>query len=192
MQTKADEDFLGDLLAEVDTNVLPRASRHPPKQLTRRTRALSPPIQSAKSLSVKRVKLDSPPAHDDDDGNFIGGMDDDDIPMSDPAPSSPVQKAVERKAQVAIKAEEEDDYDAMEVAQADGIAAASVNMSGSRPVPKLVKPDPYPTPASSSPTRPPPEEVDASAWNNVTSRLNVISSSPPTDTRTYGDRKSVV
>ncbi|KFZ17349.1 hypothetical protein V502_04634 [Pseudogymnoascus sp. VKM F-4520 (FW-2644)] len=190
VKTKADDDFLGDLLAEVDTNVLPRASHHPPKQLTRRTRALSPPIQSAKSLSAKRVKLgnpnDAPLAHDDDDGNFLGGMDDDDVPMSDPAPSSPVQKAVERKAQVAIKAEEEDDYDAMEVAQADGIAAASVNMSGSRPVPKLLKPDPYPTPASSSPTRPPPDEVDASAWNNVTSRLNVISSSPPTDTRTYG------
>jgi DNA polymerase alpha subunit A len=73
---------------------------------------------------------DAPLAHDDDDGNFIGGMDDDDVPMSDPAPSSPVQKAVERKAQVAIKAEEEDDYDAMEVAQADGIAAFET-----RPIP---------------------------------------------------------
>lgn len=112
-------------------------------------------------------------------------MDDDDLSMIDPAPSSPVQKAMERKAQIAIKAEEEED-DVMEVAQTDGITAASVNMSGSRPVPKLSKPDPYPTPGSSSPTRPPSDSVDASTWNNVTSRLNVISSSPPTDTRSFG------
>jgi len=186
---------LGDLLAEVETNVLPRASHHPPKQQRpqerRKPRALSPPIKDVTYQSAKRVKLQDsnsnlPSYIDDDDGDYMRGMDDDDLPMSDPAPSSPVTKALERKAQISIKAEEEEEDDVMEVAHTDGVAAASVNMSGTRPVPKLAKPDPYPLPASSSPTRPPADEVDASAWNNVTSRLDVISSSPPTDTRTFG------
>ncbi len=119
-----------------------------------------------------------------DDGDFIHSFEDDEMPMSDPQPSSPIAKAVERKAQVTVKAEEEDE-DMMEVAQADGILAPSVNMSGTRPVPKVSKSDPYPSPASSSPTRLPADNIDASSWNEVTQKLNIASNNPP-ETRSFG------
>lgn len=112
-------------------------------------------------------------------------MDDENLPLDDPAPSSPIAKAVERKANN-IKVEDEDEDDGMEVAQAGGITTASVNMSGTRPPPKIKKSEAYPSPASSSPTRPPTSQVDASAWNDVTSRLNVMSSTPPTETMGFG------
>ena len=109
-------------------------------------------------------------------------MDDDDLPI--PQPSSPAVKAVERKAQVAVKAEDDDEEDMMEVSQAASIVTASVNMSGTRLVSKLKKSEAYPTPASSSPTRPAPKHVDASSWNDVTGKLNVMSSQA--DTTSYG------
>lgn len=111
----------------------------------------------------------------DNDGDFMMNMDDDDMPLDDPPPSSPVVKAVERK-QVAVKAEVEDEDDMMEVAQADGIVTASVNMSGKRPVPKISKTEVFPTPVSSSPIKGD-DRVDSSAWTGVTSKLNVVNSS---------------
>jgi DNA polymerase alpha subunit A len=119
---------------------------------------------------------------------------DDDLPMSDPAPSSPVAKAVQRKAAVAIKNEEEEDDDMMEVSQADGVAVASVNISGTRPVPKFQKISAYPTPQSSSPTRPPTNAVDASTWNDVTEKLNIIDSGPPVESTSFGkmDHKDAI
>jgi DNA polymerase alpha subunit A len=113
-------------------------------------------------------------------------MDDGDLLLDDPQPSSPVAKAVERKSHVFVKAEEEDEEDLMEVAQADGITIESVNKSGIRPVPKIKKMDAYPSPVSSSPTRPPTEQVDASVWNNVTDKLNVINSSQSTESASFG------
>lgn len=113
-------------------------------------------------------------------------MDDRDLLLDDEQPSSPVAKAVERKSHVAVKAEEEDEEDLMEVAQADGITIESVNKSGIRPVPKIKKVDAYPSPTSSSPIRPPAEKVDASAWNNVTDKLNVINSSQSTESMSFG------
>lgn len=106
--------------------------------------------------------------------------------MDDPQPSSPVAKAVERRAHGVVKAEEDDEDDMMEVAQADGIVTASVNMSGTRPVLKVKKSEAYPSPASSSPTRPPTDHVDASAWNDVTNKLNVVNSSQPTESMSFG------
>ena len=99
--------------------------------------------------------------------------------MSDPLPSSPTTKAVERKGQQNVKPEEEEEDDIMEIAQVAGdrnIKTASVNMSGSRPAPKVIKTQPYPSPEGSSPTRPPADAVDPSTWNDVTSKLNVLSS----------------
>lgn len=125
--------------------------------------------------------MNTPPIESnyDDGDDYMGGFDGDDLPMNDPMPSSPIQKAVERKGLVAVKVEE-DDEDVMEVSQAIGdhsVKAASVNISGSRPVVKVLKqPSSYPTPESSSPTRPPTDVVDPSAWNDVTSKLNVLSS----------------
>jgi DNA polymerase alpha subunit A len=154
----------------------------------RKVRPLSPPVEEVQQHMVKRVKIQErrtahTPAFDfRDDGDFTYSFDDDEMPM-DPQPSSPIAKAVERKAQVTIKAEEEEDM--MEVAQADGILAASVNISGTRPVPKVIKSDSYPSPASSSPTRAPVDSIDASAWNDVTQKLNIVSNNPP-ETRSFG------
>jgi len=121
-------------------------------------------------------------AGDNEDFNF-GMDDDDDFVMMDPQPSSPVAKAVERKAQVTIKPEEDEDEDMMEVAQATGVAIASVNISGTRPVPKIK--EAYPSPASSSPVRAT-NQVDASAWNDVTDKLNVVNSSQASETLSFG------
>lgn len=114
----------------------------------------------------------------------MAGIDDDDMPMDEPQPSSPVAKAVERRLHISVK-EEEEEEDMMEVAQADGITATSVNISGTRPPPKLKK-ELYPVPATSSPPRGPTEDVDASSWNDVTNKLNVMSSSQPIETMSFG------
>ena len=182
-----------DLLGEVDINLPSRLPLKTVKTESRRkTRVLSPPLLPEKKVSLPKQKetdggaksLNTPPLEsnfNDDDG-FMGGMDDDTFPTSDPIPSSPTTNAVDRKVQQSFKVEEEDDDDRMEVAQAIGdskVKAASVNMSGSRPVPKVAKAPAYPSPASSSPTRPPTDVVDPSAWNDVTSKLNVLSSQEP-------------
>lgn len=180
---------MADLLGEVDVNV---PSRLPPKTIKtanrRKTRVLSPRISQERKVALPKPDKANNPAHllntpplepaygDNDD--YMGGMDDDSFPPSDPVPSSPTADAMGRKGQQHIKVEE-DEEDLMEVAQAIGdhkLKSASVNMSGSRPAPKIVKAPAYPSPASSSPTRPPAEVVDASAWNDVTSKLNVLSS----------------
>ena len=109
--------------------------------------------------------------------------------MSDPMPSSPLSKAVERKASVPVKKEEfdgDDDNDLMEVAEAIGHhenKSNSVNMTGSRPPPKI-KQENYPTPASSSPIKPAPETVNPS-WNDVREKLNVLSS-PGQEMKAFG------
>ncbi|KAH8598307.1 hypothetical protein B0O99DRAFT_739122 [Bisporella sp. PMI_857] len=194
IKTQADDDFLADILEEVDANI-PRVAIPAPSRSTkdkRRARALSPSIDSHRSHVSKRTKLvgSGPPAtppvdQDSGDDNFMNGIDDNAMLMSDPAPSSPVAKAVERKSHITIKAEDEEE-DLMEVAQADGIAIASVNKSGTRPVPKIQKVEPYPSPASSSPARPATHDADAAAWNEVNSRLNVVNSSQSTETYSAG------
>jgi DNA polymerase alpha subunit A len=156
----------------------------------RRARELSP-INEIQRHATKKIKLadsrqPATPTNDFADDDFMNDMDDGDMPMDDPQPSSPVAKAVERRAHVGVKAEEEEEDDMMEVAQADGIATASVNMSGTRPVPKIKKTEAYPSPASSSPTRPPTDRVDASAWNDVTGKLNVMDSSQPSESMSFG------
>lgn len=106
--------------------------------------------------------------------------------MSDPLPSSPVAKAIERKAQVSIKIEEDDEEDILDVAQAaghDGGNSMSVNMTGSRPAPKIQK-SALPTPENSSPPLPAVRDVDASSWTNINSKLNVLSS--PADPPSFG------
>ena len=134
-------------------------------------------------------QLDTPQPNDmyEHDDDFITM--DDDVLMSDPLPSSPVAKAAERKTQQVIKVEEEED-DLMEVTQAVGRANAvsSVNMTGSKPAPKIKK-EAYPTPVSSSPLGPSNNTIDASAWNNVTNKLNVLSSPATPQTSSLGKLK---
>ncbi|PVI07384.1 hypothetical protein DM02DRAFT_703350 [Periconia macrospinosa] len=191
--TAEENDFMEDLLGEINTNVPRAAPRMRPvkTESRRKTRVLSPPVSENRAHAAKKQAADSdnfmpetPPAentYDDDPLPTLG--DDDDIPMSDPVPqSSPVAKAVERKSQPMVKIEEENDDDGMEVEQVvghSGVASASVNISGKRPVPRIKKAE-YPTPASSSPVGPTvAPAVDASSWNNVTSKLNVVSSPAP-------------
>lgn len=201
-KTVEDEAFMADLLGEVDANVLPARS-YPRKVLKsdtrRKIRVLSPPLtqeNKPKAYPSRREAhrhaelVDTPPAtfaFDDDDTVLNAAGDDFDLPMSDPLPSSPIAKAMERKAHVQVKEEEEDDDDLLDVAPALGnedVASTSVNMKGSRPVPKMHKTE-YPSPQNSSPPLPAVADIDSAAWNAVTSKLNVLSS-PPSDTRTFG------
>ncbi|KAI0382967.1 hypothetical protein F5Y04DRAFT_36337 [Hypomontagnella monticulosa] len=204
VKTEDDERFLADLLGEVDANipapVLRPSKRHRSPE-RRRARALSP-IRENRRPATKKARLSSenlPPTPQpeniviDDDG-LLPPMDDDDllaptadVPMSDsaPMPSSPTAALVARKAQVKVEPVEEEDEEMMEVSHAGTINTASVNLSASRPIKKLVKPDPYPSPASSSPSKAPETDVDSSSWNNLTNKLNVVSSSPA-ETRSVG------
>lgn len=185
MKTQDDDDFLSGLLGEFDHNIpapvsrSAKRSRSPPP---RRVRVQSPsPEPITKKKKVVDDRLPSPPAPDMDD-DFIMPMDDpvpSDIPMSDPAPSSPAAKAAERRAQIKEEPKDEDEEDMMEISHAGGVSATSVNITGSRPPKKEAKAVAYPTPASSSPPEPTPAaaEVDSSSWNELTSKLNVITSS---------------
>lgn len=197
--TVEDAAFLADLLGEVDTNIPSRLPLKTVKTAARRkTRVLSPPISQTRTVSSTKSKENEQPSHllntpplepnYDDDVTFAGGLDDGDFPMNDEMPSSPITKAVERKNHSLIKDEDEEEEDIMEVTQAIGdhnVESACVNISGSRPALKIKKGPPYPSPESSSPTRPPSDTVDPSAWTQVTSKLNVLSSEAP-ETRTYG------
>lgn len=186
---------------QVDTNVprpKPQPSRASRTQEKRRTRALSPSLNDSRNTS-KRTKVadsrttdtstpSSPPIHAGYDDDFMAGIndDDDDMPVDEPQPSSPVAKAVERRLHISVKEEEEEeDEDMMEVAQADGIKATSVNISGTRPPPKLKK-ELYPTPTTSSPPRGSADDIDASSWNDVTQKLNVMNNNQPTETMSFG------
>ncbi|KAI9824324.1 MAG: hypothetical protein M1819_000884 [Sarea resinae] len=201
--TAEDKHFIEDLLTDLSHNAATRR-RSPPRmaiksEARRKTRVLSPPVSKSmpkftrmNSMANDEQLTDIPvEANPDDDDGFVRGMDDDDdVPMSDlHLPSSPVAKAVERRGHAPAKLEEGDDDDMMEVAQAVGGSAmvAGVNISGSRQVAKAKK-QAYPSPASSSPTRPPPENVDASTWNDVTDKLNVLSS-PATEATGFGKLK---
>ncbi|KAF2500050.1 DNA polymeras-like protein alpha catalytic subunit [Lophium mytilinum] len=189
--TADDDAFMADLLGEVDANVprRPTATRMRPVKTEhrRKTRVLSPPISENRPRTTKKpdssdaFMMDTPPAISYDDDGYLPTLDDD-VAMSDPPlQSSPVSKAVERKTQGAIKVEDDEDDDMLEVAQPtrhSGAASVSVNISGSRPALKVKKPS-YPTPDSSSPVRGPIDAVDASAWTDVTSRLNIMSSPAP-------------
>lgn len=201
--TAEDKAFLDDLLGEVDTNIPSKAPSHrkPVKSEDRRkTRVLSPPIERQRRVVERSERssendqtLEAPPAHfQDDDNAYFAPADDDDIVMSDPLPSSPVAKAVDRKEQANIKNEEPEEEDLMEVAEVTGhsnVRTANVNIKGSRPAPKVVKKSAYPTPDSSSPTRPPNEDVDMTSINAVTEKLNIVSS-PASETVTAGKIQS--
>lgn len=163
------------LLTEIDVNIGPRMPSQAVKtEARRKTRVLSPPIARKPSPPVqsgRKIRVGSPSPEDIQLPNTPPT---DDVPMfaeDDPLPSSPV---VNTKSDVKNELDsDEDDFDLMDVAQTIASTkvedAHSVNISGSKP-----KPPAYPTPESSSPTRPAPEEVDSSTWSDVTSKLNVV------------------
>lgn len=178
---------MASLLGEVDTNIPSKAPSHGKTVKSsdrRKTRVLSPPVEDrapARSRHAEQPELptvDAPSTQDYDDAYFVPQQQDD-VPMSDRAlPSSPAVKAAERREQATIKEEPTEEDDLMEVAEVaahSNVKAANINMRGSRPVPKIAQPV-YPTPASSSPTRAPIDDIDMSAVNNVTEQLNILSS----------------
>ncbi|KAI0540787.1 hypothetical protein GGR58DRAFT_87542 [Xylaria digitata] len=196
IKTEDDDRFLADLLGEVDANVpapvlrLPKRVRSPERH---RARVLSP-VRSSRQPVAKKARLSpehlSPtlPAENVHDNDLHPAIEDelppqinDDL-MSDPMPmpSSPISKAVARKAQLkTTSADEDEDEEMMEVAHAGTINTTSVNLSASRPIKKLLKPDPYPSLASSSPSKAPEANVDSSSWNQLTDKLNVVGNSTP-------------
>ncbi|KAI0166063.1 hypothetical protein GGR57DRAFT_445077 [Xylariaceae sp. FL1272] len=183
IKTEEDDMFLANLLGEVDANVPAPAARLSKRHRSperRKPRAASP-ARDFRQPASKKVRLSPETKQIAQDDDLLLQMDDDlplhieDQIMSDPAPlpSSPISKVVARKAQIKPEPEEEDD-DMMEVAHAGAVNTASVNLSASRPVKKLVQPDPYPSPASSSPVKAADVDVDASSWNQLTDKLNII------------------
>ena len=195
---------MADLLGEVDTNIPSRLPAKTVKTASRRkTRVLSPPVSQNRDRALPEASegenpshlLNTPPLEPtyDDNDDFPTTALDDDVPMSELMPSSPTANAAERKDHQSMKEEEEEEEeeDIMEVAQPVGsynVKVASINLSGSRPAPKALKKDPYPSPQSSSPTRLPVDVVDPSTWNDVTSKLNVLSSQGP-ETTAFGKLK---
>jgi len=184
VRTKEDDDFIAGLLGEVDSNIPSRAPSFgkPVKSNDRRkTRVLSPslreraPRRNEAEMENATEEAFTPVAYDD-------------VPMSDPLPSSPAAKAVERKEKaVLIKTEMPEEDDLMEVEEVQGHAAiksANVNIKGSRPAPKFSKAA-YPTPDSSSQTENADNEIDMTAIDDVTEKLNILSS-PPSDTLAPG------
>ncbi|KAL2134192.1 hypothetical protein VTI74DRAFT_813 [Chaetomium olivicolor] len=194
IKTEEDDKFLEDLLGEVDANVplpLPKITRKRDRSAERRKpRALSP-LRGPREPATKKTKMldgraSSPVVNDtamvDDD--FVPPVDNKpaavpDVVMSDPAPSSPAAKVAERRTQPKVDIDEDEENDMMEVAHTGAVTAASVNLSASRQIKKVIKPDASLVPMSSSPVKAPEAAVDASAWNGINDKLNVVSSSQP-------------
>lgn len=182
---------MADILGTIDANTVTSHSYNKKAIKTdsrRKVRILSPPPTQKRETRTKNVVQEAVPTENilpqqnfDDDGIILA---DDDVPMSDPLPSSPVAKAVERKSKVQIKTEEEDEEDIMDVAEATAgsiVQTRSVNMKGSKPAPKIKQ---LPSPQSSSPP-PSGADVDAESWNNVTSKL-AVASSPASQSYSHG------
>ncbi|KAK4167675.1 putative DNA polymerase alpha catalytic subunit [Cladorrhinum sp. PSN259] len=195
IKTEDDDKFLADLLGEVGSNVpapVSRSSRKRDRSAERRRARVLSPVRDARPLAKKTKVIDdrpsssSPPVIDDipmADDDLVP-MDDEpasapDAMMSDPVlPSSPAAKVAERRTQPKAKAEDEDeDDDMMEVSHAGAVKVNSVNISGSRQIKKIVKPEPVPVAATSSPVKGPAAALDSAAWNDINKKLNVVGSS---------------
>ncbi|KIW08526.1 uncharacterized protein PV09_01416 [Verruconis gallopava] len=199
IKTAEDDAFMAELLGEVDVHVnVPRNStRSKPSKLENRRKRLSPPLPEVRPSKNARIdqsesalQTHTPPTENAFNDELIALAPDEDIPMSDPLPSSPVAKAVQRKS-LTVKTEEESDDDVMEVAQTVGHVASTgpaINMSGTRPAPKIKK-EAYPSPASSSPPQAKVENVEADSWNSVTDRLNILSSPAAPQSQSFGKLK---
>ncbi|EPE06167.1 dna polymerase alpha catalytic [Ophiostoma piceae UAMH 11346] len=207
IKTEDDNLFMNNLLGEMEPNISPMLPRMPPKKRPaeqRRVRDMSP---DTKQPAVKRVRIaekhappttaaDGPYADNDEFLPSIHNdivLPSDDIPMSDPMPSSPTVRVASRKVHsvqptVDVKEESKEDDDEeddlmMEVAHAGAVNIASVNMASARPIKKVLKaPEPSPSSAHALPTRTPApapdttDTVDTSAWTSLNHNLNLVSS----------------
>jgi len=199
--TVEDDAFMADILGNVDVNAVNSRSRtvtRPIKSENRRkTRVLSPGMDEVvlKNQNTIGNRVETPPPVEipelDNDLPTI-----DDVPMSDnPMPSSPIVKMINRKEHTVKPEPDVDDADmddVLEVSEVVGhvdLPMPSVNLRGSRPVPKiLIKTEAIQTPPASSPaaitdlSEPP-------AWANVADKLTLISS-PIKETATIGKLSS--
>lgn len=115
---------MADLLGEVDTNTIQARShiRKAIKSETRRkVRILSPPPTQQRQRKNDPLQLIDPQplqlTFADDDG-ILNAMDDqENLPMSDPLPSSPIAKVVARKA--TLKAQQQQEKEEEEEVEAD-------------------------------------------------------------------------
>ncbi|CAK7563697.1 MAG: DNA-directed DNA polymerase alpha catalytic subunit pol1 [Sporothrix epigloea] len=216
-KTEDDDEFMSNLLGEVHANISPALPRMLPKKrlsnqhLSHTSESRLPPtkrIRFEENRPATKVSTSSAfAAEDEDDAGFIPPIDSDailpsdDVPMSDPMPSSPTVRVASRKVQppnaaasAAVTApaqrkdhetKDEENDDMLEVAHAGAVNTASVNITAARPIKKILKaPAPYPSPANSSPvarTQETAAAVDPTAWTNLNQKLNVLSS-PQTDT----------
>ena len=186
---------MANLLGEIDVNIAPRQAtyrRSIKDDARRKTRVLSPPSSGPrnrpfeKEISEPIQAINTPPGDEFPFNDNVLELPTDENnhgPESDPPlPSSPLAQATERKAQVQVAQDEDEDEEAMEISQVQGHAnstSANINMAGSRPSLRQKKSEPkksdYPTPENSSPPRPSTETtIDASCWNNIASKLNVV------------------
>ncbi|KAK2740212.1 DNA-directed DNA polymerase alpha catalytic subunit pol1 [Myotisia sp. PD_48] len=205
MATADDEAFMAGLLGEVDSTITSSpslAKKVTKSRFSRKVRILSPPLLP-KYHPIDPVKknnehvqrhTESPPHSDLDmcEDNFPPPTnDEEDAIMSEPIPSSPVTKAVERKKSSSFKIEKEpdisDEDELMDIAEAtagDDAGVSSVNMAGKRPPPKI-KQEELQTPLNSSPFKPASESINPSSWTDVTRKLNVLNS-PVSEVQRFG------
>ncbi|KAI9890987.1 MAG: DNA polymerase alpha catalytic subunit [Vezdaea aestivalis] len=202
MASAADAAFLDGLLDNVDTNILgsrPSTTRKFKVEPKRKVRLPARSYNDTVLPTSKKPKIQdgmlpvTPPVKSTelDDDDFMPMMEQmDEVTFSEQLmPSSPVAKAVERKTQNNAASDDEDEE--LEVCQVVGrskIATTGVNIAGSRPIIKPKKTE-YPTPASSSPSGPTVQAIDAASWNEVNTKLNVISS-PAAEAPAAGKIKS--
>ena len=183
------EDLLGDFdMAPIATSSRSRRTREEP---VRKSRRFSPPLKSRSDrprvkfepeTPSKSMMRSSPPPMPNSDDDFDDDLIpndyfDDDIQMGNmpEPPSSPTLKTIRRKTGAMAlddngsEDDEDDDLAMMEVQGFKGTKHETVNMSASRPIPRLEeKPKPPPTKTP---------DIDASTWKNVTANLNVKNSS---------------
>jgi DNA polymerase alpha subunit A len=145
-------------------------------------------------VNIRLPSPSPPPANFDDDDDLAPMIDDEpmstaDIPMSDPAPSSPAAKVAQRKALIKKEPQSDDDDDMMEIAHSGAVKVASVNMAASRPVKKIIKQEE----PQSSPIKAPDTSVDPTSWNELTEKLNVVST-PMSESKGIGkmDHKDAI
>lgn len=163
------------------------------EELPKKTRRLSPPLKrrgdrprvKAEPESPPKAMRSSPPPfllaasnddyHDDYDDDLVvnTNYDGDDVTMENmpEQPSSPTVKAVQRKTRAMALDDDDEDNDedddevaVMEVKGVKGMRAAAVNISASKPVPKIEEKEPLTIAA---------QAIDSSTWKNVTANLNV-------------------
>ncbi|PHH62526.1 hypothetical protein CDD81_6912 [Ophiocordyceps australis] len=200
-QTQEDVDFMAGILDDVDSAAglaAPPPARRGGWNERRKPRDLSPApqreVKRQKRLDTRVLSPQAPIKADYDDDGFVAPLDyDEDVVMDDVMAVAEPNAQMKQEAcqedrakdadqdKVKVKAEEEEEDDGlMEIAHAGAVEARSVNLTAIRPVQEAGKAD---LRAATTKTEED-EAIDASSWNQVTEKLNVVSSS-------HGESRSI-